>query len=129
GPAAARANGLAGGATRGHIAILDQQAYVRDFDVEIAANALIADPKIDVLHSGVVLDVTVAAVTPMRLRVLRAYRKSIASLAGDDPGRDPEGWAAWLADHKDLAAAAERLPVPARLPPAAAVTPPATRPT
>ncbi len=42
---------------RGHVAIINQTAYVRDFDVEVAQAAFIADPKIDVIQDGVVLDV------------------------------------------------------------------------
>jgi general secretion pathway protein D len=43
---------------RGHVAVINQTAYVRDFDVEVAQAAFIADPKIDVIQDGIVLDVT-----------------------------------------------------------------------
>ncbi len=42
---------------RGHVAIINQTAYVRDFNVEVAQAAFIADPVIDVIQDGVVLDV------------------------------------------------------------------------
>ncbi|MCA8950324.1 MAG: hypothetical protein KDE27_12535 [Planctomycetes bacterium] len=42
---------------RGHVAVINQTAYVRDFDVEVAQAAFIADPKVDVIQDGVVLDV------------------------------------------------------------------------
>jgi Flp pilus assembly secretin CpaC len=42
---------------RGHVAVINQTAYVRDFDVEVAQAAFIADPKIDVIQDGIVLDV------------------------------------------------------------------------
>lgn len=42
---------------RGHVAIINQTAYVRDFDVEVAQAAFIADPRIDVIQDGIVLDV------------------------------------------------------------------------
>ncbi len=42
---------------RGHVAVIDQQAYVRDVDVEVAQASFIADPKIDVIQDGIVLDV------------------------------------------------------------------------
>ncbi len=42
---------------RGHVAIINQTAYIRDFDVEVAQAAFIADPKVDVIQDGVVLDV------------------------------------------------------------------------
>lgn len=42
---------------RGHVAIINQTAYIRDFDVEVAQAAFIADPKVDVIQDGLVLDV------------------------------------------------------------------------
>lgn len=41
----------------GHVAVINQTAYVRDFDVEVAQQAFIADPKVDVIQDGIVLDV------------------------------------------------------------------------
>lgn len=43
---------------RGHVAVINQTSYVRDFDVEVAQAAFIADPKVDVIQDGLVLDVT-----------------------------------------------------------------------
>lgn len=42
---------------RANISILNQVAYIRDFDVEVAQNAFIADPLIGYVQDGVVLDV------------------------------------------------------------------------
>ena len=42
---------------RGHVAVMNQTAYVRDFDVEVAQASFIADPKVDVIQDGIVLDV------------------------------------------------------------------------
>jgi general secretion pathway protein D len=42
---------------RGHVAVINQTAYIKDFDVEVAQAAFIADPKVDVVQDGVVLDV------------------------------------------------------------------------
>jgi type II secretory pathway component GspD/PulD (secretin) len=42
---------------KGHVAVINQTAYVRDFDVEVAQAAFIADPKVDVIQDGLVLDV------------------------------------------------------------------------
>ena len=89
----------AGGANRGvrgHIAIMQQQAYIRDFDVEVAQAAFIADPIVGVIQSGVVMDVTVAAVVTHRFQIVRAYRSALTELAGSDPGFAPSKWAAWL---------------------------------
>ena len=42
---------------RGNVSVINQTAYVRDFDVEVAQAAFIADPKVDVIQDGLVLDV------------------------------------------------------------------------
>lgn len=42
---------------RANISVLNQVAYIRDFDVEVAQNAFIADPLIGYIQDGVVLDV------------------------------------------------------------------------
>jgi hypothetical protein len=95
GPLAGTAS-LSPGATRAHVAFINQQAYVRDFDVEVAMSSFIGDPKIGVVQSGVVLDVTVAAVTRMRTQIVGAYRRALVTLAGEDPGPDPDAWLGWL---------------------------------
>ena len=83
------------GAVRGHFAMIRQQAYVRDFDVEVAQASFIADPKVSVLQSGVVLDTTVHAVVTYRTKIVAAYRRALHRLTGADPGRDPASWEAW----------------------------------
>ncbi|MBL8722476.1 MAG: hypothetical protein JNK49_00435 [Planctomycetes bacterium] len=42
---------------RGHVAVINQTTYIRDFDVEVAQAAFIADPKIDIIQDGIVLEV------------------------------------------------------------------------
>lgn len=80
---------------RGHIAFLNQQAYIRDFDVEVAQASFIADPRVDVLQSGSVLDVRVAGVFEIRT-ITRYYRASLKQLTNSDPGADPRRWSEWL---------------------------------
>lgn len=84
-----------GSGPRAHAAFLTQQAYVRDYDVEVAQSSFIADPKVDVLQYGTVLDVRVGAV--ITERVVVAFRRAIAKLEGADPGSRPGTWEAWLA--------------------------------
>ena len=48
---------------RNHIFVGKQTAYVQDFDVEVAQAAAVADPQVNTLHQGAVLDVRVLAVT------------------------------------------------------------------
>ncbi len=97
GPHAATGVAAGGGqGERAHVAFLQQQAYIRDYDVEVAQAAFIADPKVDVLQSGVVLDVTVVGVIEIRT-IVRAYRTALKKLTQADPGDDPRQWSRWLA--------------------------------
>jgi hypothetical protein len=45
----------------------------------------------------VVLDVTVHGVYEQQVRIVRAYRSALKSLAGSDPGPQTRDWATWLA--------------------------------
>ena len=42
---------------RAYVAVINQQAFIQDFDVEVAQFQAVADPQINVLTEGVVLDV------------------------------------------------------------------------
>ena len=92
---AAASVALPGGSTRAHIAVLQQTSYVRDFDVEVAQGAFIANPQVDVLTSGVVLDVTVHSVISYRTVIIDAMHAALKKLARSDPGKAPKNWAAW----------------------------------
>ncbi len=104
-PNAGKALAAADQGVRGHVAFINQQAYIRDFDVEVAQAAFIADPKIDTLQSGAVLDVTVAGVFE-EVHILRSYRLALKQLLGTDPGTDPRSWPAWLAGQAERPAPA-----------------------
>lgn len=84
------------GGVRAHAAFLTQQSYIRDFDVEVAQASFIADPKVDALTYGSVIDVRIGAVTTTRVQIVEAFRRSIAKLEGADPGTDPATWERWL---------------------------------
>jgi hypothetical protein len=105
GPNAGRNLAAADTGVRAHVAFLQQQAYIRDFDAEIAAASFIADPKVDVLQSGTVLDVTVQGVVE-EIVIVRAYQQALRRLTQHDPGADPRGWATWLQGLPDPARAA-----------------------
>jgi hypothetical protein len=114
GPNAGKALASADTGVRGHVAFLNQQAYIRDFDVEIASAAFIADPKVDTLQSGVVLDVNVAGVFE-EVRIVRAYQLALKQLTRSDPGANPRVWTTWLAGLVEQAPAAKPAPTtPAR---------------
>ncbi len=81
---------------RAHMFSLTHQSYIKDFDVEIAQAAAVANPIVGTLSHGVVLDVNVAAVTTMQVPIERAYRRALHQIVGKDPGANPKAWVAWL---------------------------------
>ena len=87
------------GYVRNHIAVLTQIAYVKDFDVEIAQAAVIADPVVDRVQEGVVHDVAVVSVTQLRRRIGRALNR-LTGHAGR--GLDAAGWRRWLKSKSTL---------------------------
>jgi hypothetical protein len=98
GPFAGTPTAAAGGGsgTRAHMYKTTSRSFIRDFEVEIAQAAAVANPVVDVARDGVVLDVNVPAVVSHRLSIEAAYRAALARLLGADPGPDPATWGAWL---------------------------------
>lgn len=45
--------------TSGHVAVIDQTAYVRDFDVKVAKSSFIANPIVDVIKDGISIETAV----------------------------------------------------------------------
>ncbi len=84
------------GGARNHVRFSKQVAYVKDFDVEIAQAAVIADPIIDVVESGVVLDVAVVSVGITRRRM----SASLHQLTGTGLGYSPGEWSKWWKANK-----------------------------
>ena len=64
---------------RGYVSVINQTAYVRDFEVEVAQAAFIADPKIDVIQDGIVLDVK-PTVSADRRRISLSMQPTVAEL-------------------------------------------------
>ncbi len=64
---------------RSNIAVMNQVAYVSDFDVEIAQAASIADPIVSVVQDGVVLDVR-PVVSADRRFIMMELRPTVALL-------------------------------------------------
>jgi hypothetical protein len=95
------ATSAAGGAYRppaSHIFVGRQIAYIQDFDVEVAQGASIADPNINVLTEGAVLDVRVLSVRQETIRVHErsALRGALKILLGKDFKYDAEKWQKWM---------------------------------
>jgi tetratricopeptide (TPR) repeat protein len=64
---------------RSNLTVLNQVSYVKDFDVEIAQAASIADPIVDVIQDGVILDVR-PVVSADRRFIMLELRPTIAEL-------------------------------------------------
>ena len=89
----------AGGISRpphSNIFVGTQFAYIQDFDVEVAMGSSIADPVVNVLTSGTVLDVGVISVSQVHFaRETRAIRVALGQLTGADPGNTNRAWLKW----------------------------------
>jgi hypothetical protein len=83
------------GGPRAHVFFGNQQAYVQDFDVEVATAASIADPIVGVLPTGAVLDVRVHGISSSPTPSKDPLRRALRRLAGVDFGRDQDRWAQW----------------------------------
>ncbi len=86
---------------------ITSRAYIRDFEVEIAQAAAVANPVIGNADNGVVLDVKVGGVTSMRGAIVEAYRRALKKLTGSDPGKNPALWDAWWEKHRPGSAQAQ----------------------
>lgn len=69
---------------RANLTVLEQRAYVRDFDVEVAQSAYIADPVIGTVQTGVVLDVR-PIISNDRKYITLELRPTVASLIDFTP--------------------------------------------
>jgi len=78
--------------TRNNITITTQVAYVKDYDVEVAQGAVIADPVVDVAQDGMVLDVAVVSVQMER----HIYWTALKRITKRDFGTDLGKWKAHL---------------------------------
>ncbi|MEO0478780.1 MAG: hypothetical protein AAF196_04810 [Planctomycetota bacterium] len=65
---------------QGYVSVINQTTYVRDFEVEVALAAFIADPRTDVVQDGVVLQVR-PTVLHNRKQVLLQLQPTVATLA------------------------------------------------
>ena len=95
-------SGSRSGAPRSHIFTGRQAAYIQDFDVEVASNSAIADPVINVLTEGAVLEVAVVGAHEYVAQSERAAtRRTLCRLTGADPGNTTAAWKRWWKDNGD----------------------------
>lgn len=94
--ASAPGGGGAWKAPASHIFVGKQFAYIQDFDVEVAQGAAVADPQVNTLVEGAVLDVRVIGVSDMTVAVeSRKLRTALQQLTGANPGDTSRAWLAW----------------------------------
>ena len=81
---------------RSHLFVGTQRAYVQDFDVEVAQGSSVADPVVNTLVEGVVLDVSVIGVQEVHTRTeLRSIRAALGRITGRKPGSSNRAWRTW----------------------------------
>jgi len=81
---------------RSHLFVGTQRAYVQDFDVEVAQGSSVADPVVNTLVEGVVLDVSVIGVQEVEVRTeLRVIRGALGRITGRKPGSSNKAWRSW----------------------------------
>jgi len=64
---------------RGHVSILNEVAYIRDFDTNTATGVAVADPIVDVIRDGIVLDVR-PTISSDRRYITLELRPTLATL-------------------------------------------------
>ena len=96
-------SGSGGGyAPRRHIFTGSQRAYIQDFDVEVAQGAAIADPVVNVMTEGSVLEVAVVNTTEYQFATESvALRRALQHLTGAKPGDSAAAWQRWWNEHGD----------------------------
>jgi hypothetical protein len=98
--AIARASSPSGN-PRGSIFVGKQTAYIQDFDVEVAQFQAVADPQINVLIEGSVLDARVLSSSSMRVSTEARYvRRSLEQITGEDFGGSNRSWLDWWERNK-----------------------------
>jgi len=78
-----------------------QIAYIQDFDVEAFSGAVAADPQVNVITEGAVLDVRVISVSQRLARVNErsSLRGALGALLGQDFRYNTKAWSDWIGSH------------------------------
>ena len=79
-----------------NISSINQIAYVKDYDVEVAQTAFIADPLVDIVLDGLVLDIGLVSASAQR----RVYGRALSRLTGADFGEHRKPWLNWWRANK-----------------------------
>ncbi|MFT7670314.1 MAG: hypothetical protein ACI8X5_003022 [Planctomycetota bacterium] len=99
--AAAAGSGGNGRVSHAYIFHGKQRAYIQDFDVEVATFQAVADPQINVLIEGEVLEAGVSGIVEYSYSSeSRAARGSLSRLTGAAPGYSGSAWRKWWNENK-----------------------------
>ena len=89
-----------GGFGTASISVVTQRAYIRNWNLISGGNGLnvieVPDPEIDVMETGVTLEVRVATIE------LSMTVELLETINGQRWGKDPHAWAAWLRENPDF---------------------------
>lgn len=95
---ALQSSGSVSRAPAANIFVGKQTAYVQDFDVEVAQFEAIADPVINILTEGAVLDARVMSTSQSSgsaAQTRASIRRSLEHLTGAKPGNSTRAWERW----------------------------------
>lgn len=86
----------------GYVFFGRQRAYIQDFDVEVATFQAVADPQINVLLEGSVLEAGVIGLTHYSAGTeAAAARGSLRRITGENPGNSARAWRGWWEEHRE----------------------------
>lgn len=86
-----------GGGPRVNLFVGQSISYIRDFSVEVAQTAAIADPEVDVIHEGAILDFQSKGIRQLiSHQEQAAYRDAMKQLLRRDLGPKPDDWTEYL---------------------------------
>ncbi len=116
--------GRTSAAASSYLFVGTQTAYVQDFDVEVAQFSAVADPQINTLIEGSVLDARVLGSYSLSFATeTRLVRNSLANLTGVDAGGTTRAWLDWWTANRSAWSA----PLPEGRTSASAAIPPPRR--
>jgi len=85
-----------------YIFVGTQFAYIQDFKVEVAQFQAAADPEVNILVQGNVLEAGVHGVKEVQFTTEgRAIRSALEKLTGADPGNTNRAWLRWWEENAD----------------------------
>ncbi len=90
-----------GGGPRVYIFVGNQIAYIKDYEVEVASAAAVADPEIGYVTDGVVLEFKVLRIIEYHtIRETRLIASALQKKTGLAFGPNPQKWLAWWRENR-----------------------------